>query len=102
MPEQPLSKLKGDDREWAIESAAKTLKDFARIRRDKPMLKAARAYLKQEIADSKKGMTIQLYGTVARPDTKGCDGLNQLRDTCGTGSYQLAELGQKTALYSLE
>ena len=58
MQEQPLSKLKGDDRKWAIQSAANTLKEFARIRRDKPMLKAARAYLKQEIADSKEGMTI--------------------------------------------
>ena len=58
MPEQPLAKLKGDERNWAIESAARTLKEFARIRRDKPMLKAARAYLKQEIADSKKAMTI--------------------------------------------
>lgn len=58
MPEKPLAKLKGDERQWAIEAAARTLKDFARIRRDKPMLKAARAYLKQEIADSKKAMTI--------------------------------------------
>ncbi|MCH8121177.1 MAG: hypothetical protein IIC00_15825 [Planctomycetes bacterium] len=58
MAEKPLSQLKGDDRDWAISSAADTLKDFARIRRDKPMLKAARAFLKQEIADSKKGMTI--------------------------------------------
>jgi len=55
---KPLSKLKGDEREWAIESAARTLKEFARIKRDKPMLKAARAFLKQEIADSKTGMTI--------------------------------------------
>lgn len=58
MQQQPLSKLKGDERQWAIESAAQTLKDFVRVKRDKPMLKAARAYLKQEIADSKKGMTI--------------------------------------------
>lgn len=58
MPEKPLSQLKGDERGWAIESAARTLKEFARIRRDKPMMKAARAYLKQEIADSKKAMTI--------------------------------------------
>ena len=53
MPEQPLSKLKGDERYYAIQRAAGTLKDFARIKRDKPMLKAVRAYLKQEIADSK-------------------------------------------------
>ena len=56
--EKPLSKLKGDDRQWAIESAARTLKDFARIKRDKPLLKAARAQLRQEIADSKKAMKI--------------------------------------------
>ncbi len=54
--EKPLSQLKGDDRHWAIESAARTLKDFARIKRDKPMLMAARAYLKQEIEDSKKAI----------------------------------------------
>jgi len=58
MADLPLAKLKGDDRKWAIQSAANTLKEFARIRRDKPLLKAARAYLKQEIADSKKAMTI--------------------------------------------
>ena len=58
MPEKPLAKLKGDERDWAISSAASTLKEFAKIRRDKPLLKAARAYLKQEIADSKKAMTI--------------------------------------------
>ena len=58
MIEKPLSKLKGDDRQWAIEGAARTLKEFARIRRDKPLLKAARAQLRQEIADSKAGMKI--------------------------------------------
>lgn len=52
--QQQLAKLKGDEREWAIESAARSLKEFAKIKRDKPLLKAARAYLKQEIADSQK------------------------------------------------
>lgn len=45
---------KQQEREWAIEDAALTLKSFARIKRDKPLLKAAREYLKKEIADSKK------------------------------------------------
>ncbi len=58
MAHLPLAKLKGDERQWAIESAASTLKEFARIKRDKPLLKAARADLKQQIADSKKAMTI--------------------------------------------
>lgn len=46
--------LKGDERQWAIEGAARSLKEFAKIKRDKPLLKAARAYLKQEIIDSQK------------------------------------------------
>lgn len=54
MADRKLASLKGDERQWAIESAARTLKDFAKMRRDKPLLKAARAYLKQEIADSQK------------------------------------------------
>jgi len=39
---------------WKIESAATTLKDFAKLKRDKKLLKAARAFLKQEIADAQK------------------------------------------------
>jgi len=54
MVQPKLEKLKGDERQWAIEGAARTLKEFAKIKRDKPLLKAARAYLKQEIADSQK------------------------------------------------
>lgn len=37
-----------------IESAARVLKEFAQIKREKPLLKAARQYLKQEIKDSQK------------------------------------------------
>ena len=51
---QKFESLKGEERQWAIEAAARTLKDFAKLKRDKPMLKAARAYLKQEISDSQK------------------------------------------------
>ncbi len=58
MAHKPLSQLKGDERRWAIEGAASTLKEFARVKRDKPLLKAARAELKQQITDSKKAMTI--------------------------------------------
>lgn len=46
--------LKGEERWWEVENAARTMKEFAKIRRDKPLLKAARAYLKQEIEDSRK------------------------------------------------
>ena len=37
-----------------IESAARVLKEFAQVKREKPLLKAARAHLKQEIKDSQK------------------------------------------------
>ena len=37
-----------------VESAARVLKEFAQIKREKPLLKAAREYLKQEIKDSQK------------------------------------------------
>lgn len=53
--ERKLSAIKDkQERQWAIEDAARTLKKFASIKRDKELLKAARAYLKQEIADSQK------------------------------------------------
>ena len=58
MPHKPLAKLKGDERDWAIESAARTLKEFARIKKDKPLMKAARAELKKEVADAKKAITM--------------------------------------------
>jgi len=50
----PITKSeKEQEKEWAIEDAARTLKSYAKLRRDKPLLKAARAFLRQEIADSK-------------------------------------------------
>ena len=53
--EKKLSAIKDkDERRWAIEGAARALKKFASIKRDKELMKAARAYLKQEIADSQK------------------------------------------------
>lgn len=53
--ERKLSAIKDkDERRYAIEDAARALKKFASIKRDKELLKAARAYLKQEIADSQK------------------------------------------------
>lgn len=45
---------KEQEKEWAIEDAARTLKNYAKLKRDKELLKGARAYLKREIADSKK------------------------------------------------
>lgn len=57
MSERKLSQIKGaDEKRWAIESAATTLKEFFRIKADKPLLKAARAELKQQIADSKAAL----------------------------------------------
>ena len=53
-----FANMKGDEKRWEIESAARTLKEFARIKKDKKLLAAARAELKKEIADSKKAMTI--------------------------------------------
>lgn len=51
---RPLSQIKGaEEKRWAIESAANTLKEFFRIKTDKPLLKAARAELKKQIADAK-------------------------------------------------
>ena len=38
------------------ESAATVLKEFAMIKREPKLLKAARAYLKQEIKDSQKAL----------------------------------------------
>ena len=58
MSNKPLKSLKGEKRTWAIDSAASTLKEFARIKKDKPLLAAARKELKRQIADSQKAMTI--------------------------------------------
>jgi len=56
MAEIPFEKLKGQERLWATEEAARTLKQYAKLKRKKnsALLKAARQYLKEEIADSKK------------------------------------------------
>jgi hypothetical protein len=56
MTETPFEKLKGDERQWRIEDAARTLKGFAKLKRkeNKALLNAARDYLKQEMSDSKK------------------------------------------------
>jgi len=56
MIHRPISKLKGDERQYAIEDAARTLKDFARIKKDKPLLKAAREELKREIDFAQKAI----------------------------------------------
>lgn len=45
---------KEQEKQWAIEDAARTLKDYAKLLRNKTLLKEARAYLKKEIADSQK------------------------------------------------
>lgn len=54
MSERPLSQIRGaDEKRWAIERAASTLKEFFRIKKDKPLLKAARAELKRQLAETK-------------------------------------------------
>ena len=58
MTNKPFTKLKDDDKMWAIESAASTLKEFARIKRDPGLFKAARAELKKQLVDTKKAITI--------------------------------------------
>lgn len=58
MAHKAFKSLKGFDREMAIDNAAHTLKEFTRIKKDKPLMKAARAELKKEITDSKKALTI--------------------------------------------
>lgn len=52
MAKSELAGLKGDDRKWKIEDAARTLKSFAKLKRDPELLKAAREELKREIKDS--------------------------------------------------
>jgi len=54
--DKEFGKLKGDEKRWAIESAASTLRSYAKLLRDKPLLKAAREQLKTEIADSQKAL----------------------------------------------
>ena len=77
-----LSQVKDkDEKRFMVEDAARTFKRFAEFKReireikaDKELLAAAKLVLRQEIADTKKAMTIQLNGTVARPVTDGRDG----------------------------
>ena len=56
MADKPFAKLSGDDRRWRVESAARTLQDYAKVLRDKPLLRAARNELKKQIADSQKAL----------------------------------------------
>lgn len=53
-----FANMKGDEKRFEIEQAARTLKEFARVKKDKKLLAAARKELQREIADSKKAMTI--------------------------------------------
>ena len=54
--EIPFEKLKGQERLWAIEDAARTMKQYAKLKRkdNSALMKAAREYLKEEITDSQK------------------------------------------------
>lgn len=56
MNQIPFEKLKGEEKQYRIEDAARTLKRYAELKRkdNSALLKAARDYLKQEIADSQK------------------------------------------------
>ena len=56
MADKPFAKLSGDERRWRIDEAASTLRNYAKLLRDKQLLRAARTQLKQEIADSQKAL----------------------------------------------
>lgn len=43
--------MDADEQKWAIEEAARTLKDFARISKDPDLVKKAQAYLDEESQD---------------------------------------------------
>lgn len=59
MSSRPLAQIKGaDEKRWAIKSAANTLKEFFRIKKDKPLLKAARTELKRQLAETKAAIKI--------------------------------------------
>lgn len=58
MAQVPFDKLKGQERQWRIEDAARTLKQFAELKRKENtnLLKAAREELKKEITDSQMAL----------------------------------------------
>jgi len=59
MNRKPFSQLKGDERRWAIDEAVGTLKQYAKVKKDKDLMKAAREELKKQVAESQallKGM----------------------------------------------
>lgn len=55
---QKFETLKSDEKDWAIDRAADTLKEFARIKKDPKLLKAARKRLKEQIAEAQKAVKI--------------------------------------------
>lgn len=59
MQEKPFSQLKGDERRWRIQEAVGTLKSFARIKKDKALMAAARQALKEEIATSQAVLKVK-------------------------------------------
>lgn len=54
--EKPYSQMKGDEKRYCIEDAARTLKRYAAIKKDKALMSAAREELKKEIADSQAAL----------------------------------------------
>lgn len=50
--EKPMKQMKEDERHYAVQDAVRTLKDYAKVRKQKELFGAARDALKQEIADS--------------------------------------------------
>ena len=57
MAKSELDAVKGESRKWKIEGAAQTLLEAEKIKRDKPLLRAARAELKRQQADMKKALS---------------------------------------------
>jgi hypothetical protein len=48
--------ITADEKRWQTESDARTLKDFAKLKRKPKRMLAARKFLKQEIKDSQKAI----------------------------------------------
>lgn len=59
MHEKPMTKMTAEQKEYEIEEAARTLKQFAKIRKNKALFAAARAQLQKEIKASQEMLKIK-------------------------------------------
>ena len=59
MSEQPLSEITDEqEKRWAIDSAARTLREMGRISKDEELMKAAQAELDKEQQEAQAGKTL--------------------------------------------